>query len=465
MAASTLPSRPTPFLALGATLLILSLMVGGLTGWLRGRLRGEVLQREADSIHAVALMQLGAADPPGPGLVADDSVQALFSAVLASSRLRGVLAVQLFDAGGSLRASLPDTGSDAPPIPWWPLAPGRPLARFESRGSLEAAVGAGIGPGEEPTRVPLLEIIVPLPATNRLAPPLGTARYWVEGGSVAAEFSRMDQGLVWQAGLVFVGGATLIALVLVWAFARLAEANRRLTGQSTDLARANQELDFAAKTAAIGAISAHLIHGLKNPLAGLEGFVSDPALATETQRGEAWLTAVETTRRLRALVQEVTTVLRDESEGQADYPVPVNELVAAAQSRAQAAARAAEVTVVVDSSEAGVVIARTANLAGLILDNLLANAIDASPRGARVSLTARTRERDVDFTVEDAGSGVPPAIRASLFQPVRSAKRNGGGVGLAISHQLARHLGGRLQLEHSEVGRTVFRLSVPRQES
>ena len=455
-------SRGTLFAVLLMTLGILGLLVGGITWWLRGRLRAEVLQREAEAIRAVALMEIGSVQAHAPELAAGDSIPALFAAVLESSRLRGVLAVQLFDAGGSLRQALPDVGAVAPATPWWPIALERPVVRFQSRGSLEAIFGASVEPDSEPTRVPLLEIVVPLRTNSKSLASLGTARYWVEGGSVAAEFERMDRGLWWQAGLAYCGGATLVALVLTWAFARLGEANRQLAAQSADLARANQELDFAAKTGAIGAISAHLIHGLKNPLIGLEGFVSDTALTGESPRGEAWITAVETARRLSALVQEVTSVLHTEADGSADYRMPVKELVATVQARTSALAQEAGVEFATQVSDEAVVIARVANLASLILANLLANAIEASPRGASVSLSAGIAGQEVEFLVQDAGGGLPEALRASLFRPVRSAKRNGGGVGLAISHQLARHVGGTLDLVRSDAHGTVFRLSVPR---
>lgn len=439
------------------TLGIFGLLVTGLTLRLRQQLRVEVLEREAEAIHAVALMELNSADsPPRPG-EASEGHAALFAAVLESSRLRGVMAVQLFDPRGNLQAALPDTGAESASVRWWALDLARPAARFYSAASLEAIFGAEVEPGAQPTRTAVIEIVVPLHSTSKSPALVGTARYWMDGAAVAAEFSRMDHGLASQAGLAYAGTALLVGGVLAWAF-------RRLSAQSADLARANQELDFAAKTGAVGAISAHLIHGLKNPLAGLEGFVTDPALQAEGQQGDAWQSAVETTRRLRAMVQEVTTVLRDDAEGRADYPVPLNELIAAVQQRSGPAARSAGVSVDVVGPAEGIVLARTANLAGLILSNLLANAMEASPRGASVRLSTRITGHNVEILVEDQGGGLPENIRAMLFQPVQSAKRNGSGIGLAISRQLARHASGDLELVRSDATGALFSLRIPLME-
>src|SRR5690606_31101471 len=93
---------------------------------------------------------------------------------------------------------------------------------------------------------------------------LGIAHYWMDGGRMTAEFAALDRGLAWQVGmLVLIGGAGIGAISAL-ALRRLAAANRKLAEQGEDLSRANQELVLAAKTSAIGAISAHLIHGLKN---------------------------------------------------------------------------------------------------------------------------------------------------------------------------------------------------------
>ncbi len=64
--------------------------------------------------------------------------------------------------------------------------------------------------------------------------------------------------------------------------------------------------------------------------------------------------------------------------------------------------------------------------------------------------------------VQDEGTGVPPGIAARLFTPCSSTKQGGSGIGLAISHQLARHLGAELDLKQSSPQGCIFRLVLPR---
>jgi signal transduction histidine kinase len=102
---------------------------------------------------------------------------------------------------------------------------------------------------------------------------------------------------------------------------------------------------------------------------------------------------------------------------------------------------------------------RRANLAVLVLRNLLQNAIEAQPAGGWVRIeTVGGPRGEVAFRVRDGGAGLPDAVRARLFQPCVSGKPGGSGLGLALSHQLALQAGGRLELEHSDASGTCFRL-------
>lgn len=442
---------------------IFGALVLSLTWRLRGELRGRVLQREAEAMHAVVLMQLASEEVRQPELVELGASGDAFTAVLESSRLRGVLAVQLYDREGALQAALPENNVSDAELDWVLASArkGEPVARFVPHGSL-AGVIAEATKVPESRGVPLLELAVPLyvrPENPTTA--VRIAHYWIDGAPLARELALMDRGLATQAGVAFLGGATVIAGVLLWAFRRLDSVNRRLRVQSTELMRANRELAFSARTAAVGAISAHLFHGLKNPLAGLEGFVKDGPAGGETMTDDSWRAAMETTRRLRGMVNDVLAVLQDENVGATDYAVPAQEVISSARQKVQALASSAGISIDVVTSTEVELSARTANLANLILVNLLTNAIEASRAGDRVELDADEHESSVEFHVRDHGPGLSAEAKAGLFHPTMSQKKTGGGIGLAISHHLARHAGGQLELVESSGKGTIFRLRVP----
>jgi signal transduction histidine kinase len=454
--------RRTFALLTAATLVVFGGIVFGQALRLQRPLHDEVLRREAESVQAVAQMQIAAAKSRLTKLGLELSPADLFAAVLESSRLNGVLAVQLFDRSGALRESLPAMAPGGrPQASWWQNPLPRPIAQLHRDGSLEEVFAIEPETGTEPTRVPLLEIVAPL-VSQTGGEFLGTARYWMTGDATSDELQHLDHSLFGQAAIAFCAGGSVIGLLMAWTYRRLSAARRQLVEQSTDLVRANEELDFAAKTAALGAISAHLIHGLNNPLAGLEGFVAESATAENAPADPmSRQTAMETARRLRTLVNNVVSVLRDETSGGADYAVPIAEVVEAAEARTRTMAATAGVSIVTEITSDPKISARTANLAGLVLANLLTNAIEASQRASTVRLEVRSQSDRVEFFVADQGSGLPEAVKAALFRPLKSNKPGGGGIGLAISHRLARHAGGELVVLNSGGSGTTFRLTVP----
>jgi signal transduction histidine kinase len=80
--------------------------------------------------------------------------------------------------------------------------------------------------------------------------------------------------------------------------------------------------------------------------------------------------------------------------------------------------------------------------------NLIANALDAMPEGGAVGISAELVDGAAVVHVEDNGPGIAPEIRAHLFQPFVSAgKRNGLGLGLALSRQTVLEHGGDMWVE------------------
>jgi signal transduction histidine kinase len=457
MPAEKLPSVPARSLRvtlLTLTLAVFAAVVAFVTWQLRGDLRAQVLQREGEALASVASMQLGNSAAELAPLGLTDMPGELADVALKTSKLRGVLGIRVFDAEKKLIESAPWVWSeDAPPATDWSrLAANEPLARLHL--SAQSAIAELV---TDPS-APLLEAWVPLARadTHALA---GAAQFWIDGRGVAAEFATLDRRLAMQAGLAWLAGAVVIAFALGWAFRRLAAANDALAARTEDLLRANRELVLAAKTSALGAVTAHLIHEIKNPIAGLESFVASQA--ENGARGDAGAeqaAATELTRRLRTMINDVVAVLHDEQHG-TKFTLTCGEIAEHALGQASSAATAAGVEL---ASEVGATISlpgRRANLAGLVLRNLLQNAIEASPRGGVVKLGGRAlADGAAEFSVEDSGGGLAEAVRVRLFQPCASTKRGGSGLGLVLSQQLAQQAGGRLELVRSDSRGTCFRL-------
>lgn len=450
----------TPIVVMVATAAGFVFVALALTLRLRSELRAQILQREAEAIASMVALQQerAAAELVTLGLGAEP--EDWFPLLLETSRLRGVVALRLFDATAELRAALPMPAFATVSAADWPAITrdGR-IAHLHENVDAES-LRTGDPEFLAADGAPLLEIVVPLhhPAAHTFA---GAAQYWIDGAAMQAEFRRLDRSLLLRAGVTAAIGAALVLAALAWAFRRLRAAHRELQARSEDLARANHEFSLAAKTSAVGAITAHLLHGLRNPLDGLEGYVANPPGEGRDEGGEEWRAAMETTRRIRSLVEEVLAILREEQAGGARYLLTAAELLAAIETKIRPYAHERGIVFSGRREDDAELPGRRAHLVLLVLENLLRNACEATPRGGHVSLTVTREGPDAVFIVEDNGPGLAPTVRERLFQPVRSTKPGGGGIGLVLSHQLARHAGGCLALDKSDGRGSRFRLAVP----
>ena len=95
-----------------------------------------------------------------------------------------------------------------------------------------------------------------------------------------------------------------------------------------------------------------------------------------------------------------------------------------------------------------------------VLLNLVTNALKYTPEGSvRIGCTERS-EREIEFSVEDTGKGIPPDVMSMLFdgfRPTASGIRfSNAGLGLAICQNYLRDLGSALQVQSSPVTGTRF---------
>jgi signal transduction histidine kinase len=95
------------------------------------------------------------------------------------------------------------------------------------------------------------------------------------------------------------------------------------------------------------------------------------------------------------------------------------------------------------------------------LVNLLVNALDATPSGNRIRLSARAEGGYVILAVDDSGAGIPFGLRSRVFDASFSSKRQGTGLGLAMIRSIAAAHRGKISVEESKLGGARFVLRLP----
>jgi signal transduction histidine kinase len=447
-------SRRLPLLIIGLTLAVFggAIWLGAIQ--LRKNIRAQIVGRDADILYAVLRHHLSEYEDAELGDDLEDSVHQL-TVALEISRLKGVIATRLFDASGAFTLAFPPhvTSATLDTQDFANLARLKPGSRFHGEAALAPFTAAPLKVARETS--PLLEVNIPVHRTGQ-SNLLGIAQFTIDGETIANDFRALDRSLATQGAAVFVLGGLIIAVALAWAFRRVVERTEKLV-------RANEELALAAKTSAVGAVTAHLIHRLSNPLAGVRNFITThaggaavrPSPASETD----WHNAATATREMQNLIAEIIHLLGEE-QTIGRYEVTFAEIAELIGDRVRPVARAAGVRFAAEVKAEGILGNRDAGLAILILENLIRNAIEATPRGRTVALVLDGAQQKLSCEVRDEGPGIPESVRPNLFTPCRSGKAGGHGIGLAICKQLSNHLGASLELRDTSPSGSIFVLTV-----
>jgi two-component system sensor histidine kinase CreC len=211
-----------------------------------------------------------------------------------------------------------------------------------------------------------------------------------------------------------------------------------------------------------------LTHEMKSPLAAIRGaaeLLQEPM--ADADRAHFARSILEQQERLTETIDKLLALAEVEQHGwlQTRAPIALPDLlqqtVAAAQVRAQAAGVEVRTDAVADLSIQG-----DAYLLRQALNNLVDNAVAFSPSGTEVVLQAQVEDGGVRLQVADRGGGIPDYARDRVFERFYSLARPGSGrrssgLGLPFVQEVARLHDGRVQLQARDGGGTVASLWLP----
>jgi signal transduction histidine kinase len=222
---------------------------------------------------------------------------------------------------------------------------------------------------------------------------------------------------------------------------------------------------MAARTEALvhghRAVIADVSHQLRTPLAALRLRLDVLATGADDATAADLAAAQEEISRLSRLVDGLLAVARAEQTTPRAAAVRIDEVVAERVAAWAPVAEERGVRLAAESGGRAPTVALGAGHLEQILDNLIANAVDAVPSGGSISLDRRAAAATARVRVRDDGPGMTAQAKAVAFRRFGNPEAGGTGLGLAIVHRLVTVNGGTVWLEDTPGGGLTVVLELP----
>ncbi len=206
-----------------------------------------------------------------------------------------------------------------------------------------------------------------------------------------------------------------------------------------------QQLERSRRMAALGKMAAGIAHEIRNPLGTLRGFAhlfrtQEKVIEDNKKYAELMIGEVD---RLNRIVSGLLQFARPR-EPSVEL-VDLDELFR--RTFALLANDFAEHRLTAHRQQGvGIKVEADPDLLLQVLMNLLKNSVNATPAGGEVSLRAAADDRQVSIVVADTGSGIRDEDKERMFDPFFTTRKNGVGLGLAVSHQIIEQHHGSIEV-------------------
>jgi signal transduction histidine kinase len=222
------------------------------------------------------------------------------------------------------------------------------------------------------------------------------------------------------------------------------------------LGKLQEDVRRQERQAMFGKIAAGLVHDLSHPIQNIGN--SCRLITRLFDDLEYRATFKRTVDREFTSIKRVLDDLRNLARPTALelFPLDVNRSVAEVAESMQALADTAGVRLAVRLTEDRPFIMGDHFAIGRVYRNLIGNAIEATAREGEVTLSTQQLDGRIRISVQDTGSGIPHDRLEHIFEDFKTTKRNGLGLGLAITRKIVGELDGDISVTSTVGVGTTF---------
>jgi signal transduction histidine kinase len=241
------------------------------------------------------------------------------------------------------------------------------------------------------------------------------------------------------------------------------QRNEELKEINERLQTAQAQLIQSEKLAAVGQLTAGIVHDVRNPLAVIKGLAEDldeePGLTDYTRDSLATIRA--SANQANSIVSDLLKFAR---QSEMDMrPQDLRDSIASATRLIEYLARKGKVQIRVDLPSEPVTATYDTLQIEQVIVNLITNAVQAMPEGGTIHISLGEAEGAVAVAVQDTGAGIPEEYLPKIFDPFFTTKPEGEGtgLGLSVSFGIVSHHGGRIEVESKLGEGTTFTILLP----
>ena len=249
-------------------------------------------------------------------------------------------------------------------------------------------------------------------------------------------------------------------------YAETVQRNQELAEINARLQTAQQQLVQSEKLAAVGQLTAGIVHDVKNPLAVIKGLAEslqeEPELQAYAQKDLALIR--DSATKANQIVSDLLTFSRQSTPEMQTQDLKAT--VEAALRITSFLARKANAQVIATLPEQSVYVTYDAQQIEQVLVNLIQNAIQAMPQGGTLCVSMSQAEEAVALAVQDSGIGIPPENLRRIFDPFFTTKPEGEGtgLGLSVSYGIITRHHGRIDVDSAVGQGTTVTILLPKHQ-